>query len=204
MENNMLTWEEVVADFENLIKYAAKQTFQQRTNIDNAVGVGDLYQIGLIKLYECWEKYAHLPKGEFKAIFCTALFRSVRRSAKFSGTVDFEEAIAGDEGYEDDYMAKLEFKEGLEQLKNILESPVAIAILNEMIAPSPRTLFEVWADAARKYQLKVKQGKNVRLSKQNEVKNKHIRAALQITQKQFDDGIAEIREKAGYAFAMTF
>src|SRR5690606_15417498 len=187
MSNDMLTWEEVREHFENLVKYAAGNTYRMRSSVDNAIGADDLYQIGMLKLYECWERYSHLPIEEFKAIFTTSLFRAVKRGAKTSMELDLDEALVGEEGYEDDYIDKLHFKDCLEQLKHSLESPIAVAILSELIQPSPRTIWEVWADGARKRQLKENK-KNVNLSKTAEVKMKHIRNALNITQKQFDIG----------------
>jgi len=198
----MLTWEEVRESFENLVKYAAGKTYREKSNMDNAVGADDLYQLGMIKLYECWQKYSHLPKQEFKAIFSTALFRAVRRGAKNGLTLDLEEALVGEEGQVDDYIEKLQFKEALGQLKHSLQSPIAVAILQEMIEPSPRTVWEAWADGARKKELKINQKKNFNLSKNAEVKMKHIRVALQVTQKQFDLGIAEIRKTASFAFVL--
>ncbi len=197
----MLKWEEVFENFENLVKFAAGKTYRESL-VDNAVSAQDLYQIGMIKLYECWLKYANLPLEEFKAVFSAALFRSVRRGAKSKITLDLEEALVGEEGHEDGYIDSLMFRESLLKLKDELESPIAIAILQELIEPSPRTIWEVWADGARKRQLKENQNKNVNLLKNNEVKMKHIRSALQITQKQFDVGILEIRSKASLAFVL--
>lgn len=202
MTTVMLEWEDVLAKFQNLVKYAASTAYREKSRVDNAVSPSDLYQIGLLKLYECHQKYAHLPMEEFKAVFTTTLFRSVRRGAKNSDNLDLEEALVGEEGHEDDYVDQLSFKEGLEQLKSSLNSPIAVAILQELIEPSPRTLWEVWADGARKRQLKINQSKNVNLSKNTEVKMKHIRNALQISQKQFDNGIAEIRSLASFAFVL--
>jgi len=197
----MLKWEEVLENFENLVKFAARKTYTESI-VDSAVSAQDLYQIGMIKLYECWMKYSNLSMEEFKAVFSTTLFRSVRRGAKSKTTLDLEEALVGEEGHEDDYIENLMFKESLDKLKSELDSPIAIAILQEMIEPSPRTIWEVWADGARKRQLKEEQKKNVNLLKNNEVKMKHIRSALQITQKQFDLGILEIRSKANLAFVL--
>lgn len=198
----MLTWEDVLEKFENLVKYAARNVYVSHARVDNAVGADDLYQIGMIKLYECWEKYSHLSMDEFKAVFSTALFRAVKRGAKPNLNLNLEEALVSDEGQEDEYISRLQFEEGLSQLQGQLQSPIAVAILQELIEPSPRTIWEVWADSARKYQLKVNQNKNVNLAKNIEVKMKHIRNSLQITQKQFDLGISEIRAKATQTLAL--
>lgn len=197
----MLTWEEVQEQFENLVKFAAKNTYLSRQNIDSSVSVEDLYQIGMLKLYDCWDRYRHLPLDEFKQVFSAALFRAIRRGAKPSMTLDIDAAV-DIEYVEEDFSDALHTSEGLEQLKQMLDSPIAIAILQELIEPSPRTIWEVWADKARKEFLK-SQGKNVNVPKTNEVRMKHIRKALGITQKQFDLGIAEIRSKALIAFGLV-
>lgn len=195
-----LTWEEVQTQFENLVKFAAKNVYTTTINVDNSVSAEDLFQIGMLKLYDCWTRYNHLTMEEFKYVFNKTLFRAVRRGAKTSNAIDLELAVQN-ESVEPDYDEKLELSEGLEELKKSLESPIAIAILQELIEPSPRTLWEVWADKARKENLK-RQGKNVNIPKNNDVKMKHIRLALGITQKQFDIGILEIRQKARIAFGV--
>lgn len=197
----MLAWEEVQEQFENLVKFAAKNTYMSRTHVDNSVSVEDLYQIGMLKLYDCWDRYNNLPMDEFKHVFSTTLFRAVRRGAKPSMTLDIEAAVEL-ESDEMDFTESFETSEGLDQLKTMLESPIAIAILQELIEPSPRTIWEVWADKARK-EFQRSRGKNVNVPKTNEVRMKHIRAALGITQKQFDIGILEIRVKAAVAFGMA-
>jgi hypothetical protein len=197
-----LTWEEVQTQFENLVKFAAKNTYMSRINVDSAVSIEDLYQIGMMKLYDCWDRYKHLPSDEFKHVFSTTLFRAVRRGARPSMTLDIE-SDAEYEPVAEDFTEALGTSEGLGELMHMLHSPISAAILHELIEPSPRTLWEVWADRARKEQVK-SQGKNVNIPKTNEVRMKHIRQALRITQKQFDLGIAEIREKAAMAFGLAY
>lgn len=193
-----LTWNDVLEQFENLVKFASKNVYLTRSSVDTAVSVEDLFQIGMVKLYDCWERYNHLSMEEFKFVFSKTLFRAIRRGAKPSQTIDVELAVE-QESVTESYEESLDFQECLKHLKSTLDSPIAIAILQELIEPSPRTLWEVWADKARKEKLK-SQGKNVNLPKTNEVRMKHIRMALEITQKQFDIGIAEIRAKAKLAF----
>lgn len=199
----MLTWEEVQDKFENLVKFAAKNTYMGRVSVDNSVSVEDLYQIGKLKLYDCWDRYKHLPMEEFKPVFSTTLFRAVRRGARPSMTLDIDSNLEHELVYAEDFTESLTTSEGLMELKLMLNSHIATAILQELIEPSPRTLWEVWADKARKETVK-KQGKNVNVPKTNEVRMKHIRQALRITQKQFDLGIAEIRAKASMAFGLLY
>jgi DNA-directed RNA polymerase specialized sigma subunit len=197
----MLTWEEVQTQFENLVKFAAKNTYMGRISVDSSVSVEDLYQIGMMKLYDCWDRYKHLPMDEFKQVFSTTLFRAVRRGARPSMTMDID-SVEHEPIVLEDFTDTLGTSEGVEELKSMLNSPVALAILQELIEPSPRTIWEVWADRARKEKVKM-QGKNVNVPKTNEVRMKHIRQALRITQKQFDLGIAEIRAKASIAFGLA-
>lgn len=198
----MLTWEDVKVKFENLVKFAAKDTYVNRSRVDSAISAEDLYQIGMLKLFDCWQRYSYLPMEDFKRVFSTTLFRAVKRGAKNASTFDIEEALSiGVESHENDYVDLQAYKEGLAELKGSLVSPIAIAILQELIEPSPKTIWEVWADRARKDFVK-KQGKNLNLSKTTDVKMKHIRNSLQITQKQFDIGIFEIRQKAKLSFAL--
>jgi len=203
VEKVLLTWDDVYVQFNNLVKWAAGKAYSEKENVDKAVSPQDLYQIGLLKLYDCFNKYNHLTMEEFKAVFTKALLRAVRRGAKYGEEFDYEDAITGEEGQQDQYIEQLYFQEGLQQLREQLVSPLAVAILSELIEPSPRTIFEVWADSARKRQLKENQNKEVNLSKRTEVKMKHIRKALGITPKQFDKGISEIRRTAQSAFVLA-
>lgn len=198
----MLTWDEVKDKFENLVKFAAKNTYLSRNHVDNAVSVEDLYQIGMTKLYDCWVRYNNLSIDEFKQVFTTTLFRAVRRGAKPVITLDLETAITEAENHTEETLETMYFREGFKQLQEMLTSPIAVAILQELIEPSPRTLWEVWADKARKEMLKA-QGKSVNMPQSHEVRMKHIRNALGITQKQFDIGIAEIRQKAKLVFQIA-
>lgn len=201
----MLLWDDVVKRFENLVKYASKNEFLQNKK-DSAVSPEDLYQIGMLKLYECFERYKTLSLDEFKYVFSTSLFRAIRKGLKQNrldvdlilddSEVNFElEDLTVQDSFQD-----CEFKEGLEQLRMLLSnSPIALAILSEMVEPSPRTIWEVWADKARKEKIK-SQGQKINLPKTTEVRMKHIKSALKLTQKQFDLGILEIRSKSKMAF----
>lgn len=190
-----LEWNTVVDEFENLVKYASGVTYRNRTEIDRAIGPDDLYQFGMLTLYKCWEKYRDRDLGEFKALFSKALFRGMRREANKTVFIALNEELAGEESYEDRFVDNLIVEEGVAHLKEML-SPLARAILLEIIEPSPATLWAVWADGARKRHLKETQSKRVRVPRDKEVRLKHIREALQLTQKQFDTGVREIRDKA--------
>ena len=193
-----LEWELVVAELENLIKYASKHVYQGTTVVDKAISPEDLYQFGMIKLYKCWQKYKEKPLNEFKAIFKTSLFRTLHKEVSKTVYVELNEEISGEESYEDSFVDMLLVEDAIDKLKSLL-TPIPKAILLDMVNPSPATLWVVWADEARKRHIKETQNDRTRLPRNKEVRLKHIREALSLSQKQLDNGITEIREKAAIA-----
>lgn len=196
----MISWDDAVIDFERLVKYAAKTVYQKRDRVDAATGIDDLYQYGMIKLYDCWQRYKHLPKNEFKALFSTSLFRTLERKTKSHETYDIELTNATDNGHEDSVIGDLNLSSSVEELKLRISSPLAKAVLNELINPSPRTLFEVWADRARRDHIRATTTSSVNGNRKLDVKFKHIRSALGVTPKQFDNAIAEVKREAAFVF----
>lgn len=200
-----LTWEVVLKQFENLIKFAASQQVR-KSGTDGSYSAEDLYQEGMIKLYDCWCKWCVDPEknkdmDEFAPIFRKSLFRAVQRtSAKQPECIDLEdtvmESITADASA-DDTIERMYREKGISYLKEMLSS-VARDLLQELVEPSPNTLFQVWADCKRKEMLK-SQGKKVNIPKDNTVRMKHIQRSLGITSKQYDMAIAEIRDKAKIA-----
>src|SRR5690242_15239407 len=112
----LLSWEEVTIQYENLVKFAAKNSYMSRHSVDNAIGTDDLYQIGMQKLFECWSRYNHLPMDEFKYVFSTTLFRATRRELKplrtveLNPTVDYEPVV-------EDFTETLVVNESLQELR---------------------------------------------------------------------------------------
>lgn len=200
-----LTWDIVVKQFENLIKYAAAQ--QVRNSSTDAVSSAeDLYQEGMIKLYDCWLKWCVNPENnkdmdEFGAIFKKSLFRVVKRTNKHQECIDLEDSVmenmTADTNVEDT-VERMYREKGMSHLSEMLTSKVAKGLLQELIEPSPATLFQVWADLKRKEMVK-SQGKRVNIPKDNTIRMKHIQRALNITTKQYDIAMSEIREKARVA-----
>ena len=196
----MISWEEAVVDFERLVKYAAKTVYQSRDRVDAALGIDDLYQFGMIKLFDCWKRYKNLPKNEFKALFTTSLFRTLERKTKSHETYDIEKTNVTDSGHEDTIIGDVSLSSSVEALKLRISSPLAKAILNELIDPSPRTLFEVWADRARRDHIRTTTTTSVNGNRKLDIKFKHIRSALGVTPKQFDTAIAEVKREANFVF----
>lgn len=198
--NPKLSWEAVVDQFEDLIKFAARQQVENSPK-DNMISVEDLYQEGIIKLYDCWVKFCvqgNKDMDEFGPIFRTSLFRAMRRKKGIQRNhIDLEDAVnfLKDSSTPEDTVEEMYRQHEIDHLKEILDSVVAKSLLLEIINPSPKTLFEVWADIKRKEMIK-SQGKRVNIPKDNRVRMKHIIRSLSITTKQYDLAICEIREKA--------
>lgn len=193
-----LTWEAVFEQFDNLVKFMAGN-YARNNSMDGMTSAEDLYQEGIVKLYECWEIWCigrNKDLDEFGPIFKLALQRCLQQIVKKkSRTVGSDEILLTikDESIVDPDQG-MDMSEELNSLMKDL-SPIAQELLSEMINPSQRTLFEVWADISRKQMLK-SQGKRVNIPKDNTVRMKHIVRAIGITGKQYDNALKEIREKA--------
>lgn len=195
-----LTWDMVVKQFERLVKFAAKQ-YVQNNSADTMISAEDLYQEGMIKLYDCWMKWCmdkNKDMDEFGPIFRKSLFRQVKNKGgrvKFS-FIDLEDAVSnleGDNG--EDIVHSMYMQEGIKHLRETLHSEEAKLIIDELVSPSPRTMYEAWADKCRKEMLK-SQGKRVNVPKDMSIKMKHIKKALGITKKQYDNAMEEIKRCA--------
>ncbi|GLI90901.1 hypothetical protein ACSHUI_00020 [Bacillus subtilis] len=198
-----LTWDSVLEQYQNLVKYAAKKTYNEvaaNVGVDNSLGADDLYQVGLVNLYDCWVRYNHLSEEEFKAVFSKSLFRCVRKhcAASTAGDIESVEYMLEDTSQSSDIDAleeQRELYEEIEELKDLVENDLARAIISEIVAPSPRTLYTIWASKARKKCLKG-QGYKVNVPKKNELTLTHIKTSLGVTSKQFDVALREIRRVA--------
>jgi hypothetical protein len=197
-----ITWEQAVDQFDNLIKFAARQQIENNT-VDSAVSAEDLYQEGMIKLYDCWVKWC-VERGkdmdEFGPIFRKSLFRKVKQCGKRQKSMVDIDAAANilEDTNSEDTVERMHREEGLDTLKGILSNDIAKQLLAELIQPSARTLFEAHADKQRKEMLK-SQGHKVNVPKDNTVRMKHIKKSLGISTKQYDTAMTEIREKAKLA-----
>lgn len=190
---------EVRDKIDNYIKFAAGKTASSQLSLSNHISAEDLYQEGNMLLLKCFEKYKHKGQEELLTIFKTSLWRHLRQIVnKPSHTVvDIEEAY--DLGYTEDVVEKMFVECGLEHLEEMLKhDEIAQAILRELIQPSEKTIWEAHMDIARKKMLK-SQGKRVNVPQSARVKMTHIRRSLEITQKKFDQGIAEVRRVAKLA-----
>lgn len=194
-----ITWEQAVEQFEKLVRFAARQQVENST-VDTAISVDDLIQEGMIKLYDCWNKWC-VERGkdmdEFGPIFRKSLFRKVKQSGKRrKPMVDIDSAVnILEDTNSENTVDSMYLKDWLGELRVSLSSEIAKQVLDELIQPSTRTLFEAHMDKQRKEMLK-SQGHKVNVPKDVTVRMKHIVRSLGITGKQYDSAIKEIREKA--------
>lgn len=203
MSTNKLSQEEVINKFENLVKFAAKQTTNNNT-LDSSLDVQDLYQEGMMLLHKCWLKYNDKPIENFKAIFSTSLFRMMHNKANSNNIINIDISEAYDLGYTEDRVSDMYVNYGMEQLRELLKFDyVATAILNELIEPSSRTLWEMNMDNARKNTVS-KQYKGSNAVQECKVKMLHIKRALELKQTEFDLGIARLRRIAKLVYSESF
>lgn len=186
-----LTWEKVYEEFNKLIRYAANDVaFQYKTTYQSSE---DLYQDGLIILYNCLEKYSDKSLEEFGAIFRTSLWRGQRKNAKVEMVESMRLAehlpakcgkvgvTTDDETNETASSIDIEgqmFEN--ETFNRIIGNDESCRIvLNELVNPSERTLWEQKMDYARKqrtgYQGLVKDFSKFKIS------NVHLARALNLS-----------------------
>nr|P03048.1 RecName: Full=RNA polymerase sigma GP28 factor [Bacillus phage SPO1]CAA24664.1 gp28 [Bacillus phage SPO1] len=190
-----LKWEDVYEQFKNLITFAARQQMENN-GADTMMSRQDLEQEGLLKLYDCWEKWCfkeNKQMDEFGPIFRKSLFRKVKQSGGTGRALGFVAIDDEDNPLENmlkdentvDVVEKIHFSEGLEKLKETLESDIAKSLLEELINPSDQTIYNVLIDIERKKMLK-SQGHRVNVPKDTTVRMKHIDQTLGISNKQYD------------------
>lgn len=182
-----------IAQFENLVKYAAKKV-SDSSKLDAAIDVQDLYQEGIVLLLEHLEKYKEKTVEEFKLIFSTSLFRHLYKKARNHNFVTVELDTVYELGYTEDVVNEMYTEYIINQLKDLLSGDkVVLSILQELLQPSEKVIWEMTMDIARKKMLK-SQGKKVNLFQNIKVKMIHIKRALGITQKRLDEGLIIIRK----------
>lgn len=197
-----LSWERVLEQFESLIKFAARQQVQTHAT-DNMMSAEDLYQDGMIKLYDCWKIWCvgkNKDMNEFSPIFKKSLFREMAQRGNIAPSkpkcVNIEENMLENMlSISDDTVENIYLITNISRLQNSLSGDISKSLVEELYRPSTRTLFEVWADTQRKLMLK-SQGKRVNIPKDATIRMKHIIRSLGITLKQYDTAMEEIKEKA--------
>lgn len=194
----LVTWEQAVVKFENLVKFAAAEE-AQKGRLDPMNSAEDLYQLGMIKLYECWTKWCYGQNKnmeEFGCIFKVSLFRVVKQRTVQPFFVDLEDSLTElPDSQHVDVVGEIFVTQGIQAIKDLLDNEVAVELFEELLSPSVQTLYEVHADIKRKEMVK-SQGKRVNIPQDTTVRMKHIIRSLGITTKQYDTAITQIRESA--------
>lgn len=196
-EQLLLSWEAVLKQFDNLIKFAANKAANNR-NLDKMMSKEDLYQEGLMKLYDCWEIWCvgkNKDMNEFGAIFKVSLFRHVNKEAGGSAInhTDVEDVsfVLADSN-QADLATKLYLENGVQIIRESLSTKNARILFEELLEPSDATIYQVYADIARKKCLKA-QGQRVHVPSDTTVRMKHIQRAMGISNVAYEKAIKEIR-----------
>ena len=181
--NEPLDWDEQYKKFDNYIKFASKQVL---TNISYCFyGADDLYQEGLLLLWQCFERYRYKNEKEFQYLFKSSLWRLLRDKVGRPNleTVDIEEVYdAEDIGYSENGLEEMYEEYRMKQVYDLLVgNPTAISILNELLNPSKVTVDECDKDMARKEMLK-NQGVQLNVPTSVEIKPVHIQRALNLSE----------------------
>ena len=189
-----LDWDEQFAKFENYIKFAAKQTFEGTPN--SFYSSEDLYQEGLLLMWQCFEKYKYKPEKEFQYLFKSSLWRKLREKVNkpnletddIDGLYDSE-----DIGYTEDNLDDIFEEYRMKQVRELLSgNPTALVILEELVNPSEVTMNECDKDRNRKEMLK-NQGKIIQLATTVEITGTHIQRALHLSEEVYKENFKLIQ-----------
>jgi len=211
-----LTFEQTNEKFSKLIYYMANKFIPIAKQVYNKE---DFYQDSSIVLYDCWLKYKEKSIEEFKTILSVSLRRLLSNKIK-KGTRDKGILLLGDiggtslgnddsdklsfediQGKLDDNLNNVYIQDGLDQLKQLLKDDiVALAILEELLQPSQRTVWELNMDKARKKMLHSQGHEEIRPTSSTEVRMHHIARALNISLNDVNKGLKIIREQAYNVF----
>jgi hypothetical protein len=208
-----LTFEETTSKFSNLIHFVTRKYIPNSQAYDR----NDFYQDSLIVLYKCWNRYRDKPIEEFKTIFSVSLKRLLCNKIKkgnldsnqvsYNNLVQLDDGEISDSEYEDskgkldDNLNNIYVQEGLLQLQELLSGNiVASAILEELLSPSDRTIWELNMDKARKKMLHDQGHSEVRVTRSMNLRMHHIARSLGISINDLNKGLKEIREQAYNVF----
>lgn len=192
--------------------------------LDYMYSKDDFVMEGIHILYLCWKRYAHkIPEENCEVVCNYSIERGIIHLARGKRKneniyVDITTDYMNEEEYEqkgkqrhatgsklmkmnlyttpfdkfiDDYEVELFIKE----VEKRTHSKIEKAILEEMIHPSPRTLFNAMMDEKRKKMME-KQAINKYTLKEVNIQHQHIYRSLKITKQQFDYAFKNIRKRA--------
>lgn len=187
-----MTWDIQYGALNNYIKFAAAQVV---SGLPSAMlGADDLYQEGLILLYQCFEQYRLKPESEFQTLFKTSLWRKLRGFCYKKPevkTVDLDEIF--DLGYSDTTISDMYDEYRLNQAIELLKScPLAVKILEEVLYPSRGFVEALDMDMARKETIK-DQGYNIHVPNELQFRKDVLRKYLGIAENEFSDAFKQLQ-----------
>lgn len=187
-----MTWDVQYSTLNNYIKYAAGQIVSSLPSA--MLGSEDLYQEGLILLYQCFEKYRLKPESEFQALFKASLWHKLRGFCYKKPevkTVDLEEVF--NIGYTDKIIDDMYDEYRVKQVTEMIKSsPIALKIFQEIMYPSQGFVTALDMDMARKETIQ-KQGCNVHVPSEISFKKDVLRKYLGISESVFMDAFKQIQ-----------
>jgi hypothetical protein len=187
-----MTWDKQFAALNNYIKFAAGQVV---SGLPSAMlGSDDLYQEGLILLYQCFEKYRFKPESEFQTLFKTSLWRKLRGFCYKKPevkTVDLDEVF--DLGYTDTIINDMYEEYRVQQVLELIKScPLAVKIFQEVLYPSQGFIDALDMDIARKETIQ-SQGRNVHVPSEISFRKDVLRKYLGITESEFSGAFKQLQ-----------
>lgn len=187
-----MTWDIQYEALNNYIKFAAGQVV---SGLPSAMlGVDDLYQEGLILLYQCFEKYRLKPESEFQTLFKTSLWRKLRGFCYKKPevkTVDLEEVF--DLGYSDNVIEDMYEEYRVQQVLELIKScPTAVRIFQEVLYPSQGFVDALDMDIARKETIQ-SQGQNIHVPSEISFKKDILRKYLGVTENEFSNAFKQLQ-----------
>lgn len=196
-----MTWDIQYTKLDNYVKYVAGQVV---SGLPSAMmSAEDLYQEGLILLYNCFEKYRLKPEKDFQSLFKTSCWRLLRgycyKKKEFQ-TVDLEEVY--DVGFKDTSFNEMYDGIKLQQVKDALAgNELALKILEEAVSPSKESLWQAQMDFYRKETMKL-QGKRSFSVTTIEMKPEFIRRALKVSKEEFNEAFRLLQSEVYAVYSL--
>lgn len=187
-----MTWDTQYEALNNYIKFAAGQVV---SGLPSAMlGSDDLYQEGLILLYQCFEKYRLKPESEFQTLFKTSLWRKLRGFCYKKPevkTVDLDEIF--DLGYNDTVINDMYEEYRVQQVLELIKfSPIAVRIFQEVLYPSEGFVDALDMDMARKETIQ-SQGRNIHVPSELQFRKDILRKYLGVTENEFSEAFKQLQ-----------
>lgn len=200
--DSRLNWEDQYKKLNNYIKYVAAAVAPGLKS--SSLGADDLYQEGLILLYNCYEKYSAKPEPEFQSLFKSSLWRKLKGMCykkKEFVTVDVDEVFNLGTCETLDVLYE---RNRVSEVKDLIrKSPDALRIFEQFLQPSKEVVFEAEMDFNRKEFLKL-QGLKKSSPSEVRIKPEFIRRGLKMKVGQFKEAFKLLQEAVYLVYSEDF